>query len=131
MIVIDQMRLIAKARLNDAIALLKARRYDGSVYVCGYAVEIALRMRICKHLKWAGYPETNREFQSYQSFKTHDFDVLLSLSGVHLMIKSRFLTEWSAVADWKPEIRYREIGSATQEDAERMIDSTRTLLGKL
>ena len=131
MIEVKKMRMTARARFHDSIALLKARRYDGSIYVCGYAVEIALKARICKHLKWPGYPESSKEFQNYQSFKTHNFGTLLSLSGVEGMIRAKYLDEWSAVAQWEPEMRYREAGSATQQDAELMLDAARTLLSKL
>jgi HEPN domain-containing protein len=131
MIEIRKMRVTARARLNDAIALLRARRYDGAVYVCGYAVEIALKARICKHLKWPGYPESSREFQSFQSFKTHNFDTLLALTGIELIVRSKHLVEWSTVTEWEPELRYREAGTATQQDAELMIDAARTLLSKL
>jgi enhancing lycopene biosynthesis protein 2 len=42
MIFPSDLRDIAQARLDDADALLQAGRFDGSVYLCGYAVEIAL-----------------------------------------------------------------------------------------
>ena len=131
MIDVAKLRKIARARLNDAIALRKARRYDGAVYVCGYAVEVALKARVCKHLRWAGYPASGKEFENYKSFKTHNFDTLLTLTGVELMIKTKHMAEWSGVAIWEPEMRYREVGSATQQDAEAMIDAARTLLSKL
>jgi hypothetical protein len=35
----------SRARLMDAEVLLQSERYDGAVYVCGYAVEIALKKR--------------------------------------------------------------------------------------
>lgn len=38
---------IAQARLADAEALHQAGRYDGAVYLCGYAVEVGLKHRIC------------------------------------------------------------------------------------
>ena len=46
-----ELRKIAKARLKDAEALLAAHRYDGAIYLCGYAVELALKARICQTLK--------------------------------------------------------------------------------
>jgi HEPN domain-containing protein len=131
MIEIRKMRMTARARLNDAIALLKAGRYDGAVYVCGYAVEIALKARICKHLKWPGYPESRKEFESFQGFKTHDFDTLLALTGIELTVRSKHLEEWSTVTEWEPEMRYREAGTTTQQDAESRLDAARTLLSKL
>jgi hypothetical protein len=123
-----ELRKIARARLHDAEVLLYAKQYDGAVYLCGYAVEMALKARICKTLHWAGYPSTRGEFQDFQSFRTHNFDVLLSLSGVEQHIKTNFLAEWSAVAGWDPEARYKPIGSATLQSAKVMIDSAKILL---
>ena len=131
MIPLVDLRLIAKARFKDAMALLKAERHDGCVYICGYAVEIALKARICRHLKWQGYPQSSKEFQNYQSFKTHNFDTLLSLCGVESLIKNKYLAEWSVAAAWEPEMRYRGAGSVSRQDAELMVEAVRTLLGKL
>ena len=33
-------------------------------------------------LKWPGYPSTRREFEGYQSFRTHDLEILLHLSEI-------------------------------------------------
>ncbi len=127
---IDRLDLkkIARARLKDAEVLLRSRRYDGAIYLCGYAVEIALKAKICTTLHWAGYPSTRGEFQNYQTFRTHNLDVLLSLSGVEEKIKTNFFTVWSAVAEWDPEARYKPIGSANKQDTELMIESAKTLL---
>ncbi len=109
----------------------KAKRYDGAVYLCGYAVEIALKARICGTLKWNAYPFTASEFQKYQSFRTHDLDVLLHLSGRGAKIKSNYLLQWSAVMSWDPSSRYGAIGSKSAADAEEMLNSTRALLRAL
>jgi HEPN domain-containing protein len=130
---IDQaeLRQIAEERLRDADTLLAAGRYDGAIYLGGYVVELSLKSRICRVLNWKGFPQTRNEFQKYLSFKTHDLDVLLSLSGAEDEIKSRYFAEWSAVATWDPEARYNPIGSANKDDAELLIDSARRLLGAL
>lgn len=119
---------IARARIEDGEILLKSGRYDGAIYLCGYAVEIALKERICKTLGWSGYPSSSKEFTNYQSFRTHNLDVLLRLSGSEHRIRTEFLAEWSAVTEWDPEIRYKPIGSATRQGAELMIESSRKLL---
>ncbi len=62
MILKAELRRIAVARLADAELLLQAKRFDGASYLSGYAVEIGLKLRICKTLKWQGFPETNSEF---------------------------------------------------------------------
>jgi hypothetical protein len=78
----DELRRIAQSRLEDAQVLLRAGRYDGAIYICGYAVEMALKARIFDTLSWSGYPSTRSEFQNYQTFRTHDLNVLLRLSGI-------------------------------------------------
>ena len=89
MISIAELRKIVSARLRDAEVLHQGGRFDGAVYLCGYAVELALKARICKTLKWSGFPSTNSEFQGLQSFKTHRLDLLLSLFGQEAKIKTR------------------------------------------
>ena len=131
MLIKQELRLIARARLQDAEALFRANRYDGSIYLCGYAIEIGLKNKICKTLHWTGFPSTRSEFQDFQSFKTHSLDVLLRLSGAENKIKKNFLAQWSIVAKWDPEARYKEIGSATKQSAELMIKATNILLGAL
>jgi len=131
MILPTELRAIARARLRDAEILLSARRYDGSVYLCGYSVEISLKARVCRTLKWHGFPSTNKEFEGYHSFRTHNLDVLLRLSGSEVKIKTKYLAEWSVVAMWEPGTRYRPIGTATSVDATDMVKSAKTLLGVL
>ena len=122
---------IAKARLKDAEVLVASRRYEGAIYLCGYAVELGLKARICKTLKWQGFPSTNKEFNDYRSFKTHSLDVLLHLSGIEEKIKSELLFEWSAVAEWDPQSRYNPIGKLSLSDAKLMLSSASSLLAKL
>ena len=122
---------MARARLKDADVLTKGRRYDGAVYLCGYAVEMSLKARICQTLKWPGFPKTNSEFRDYNTFKTHDLDRLLHLSGVESKIKTKYFAEWSIVAKWDPRARYDPNHSASAQDARDMIDSVRGLLKAL
>jgi len=126
-----ELRKIARARLRDAEALFAARRYDGAVYLCGYVVELGLKARICKTLRWEGYPSSPKEFKDFGSFKIHDLDVLLRLSGVERKVKSQLFIEWSSVAQWSPEARYQPIGKVNKEDVQLMINSATTLLNKL
>lgn len=131
MLATQEVRRIASARLRDAKVLLAAKRYDGAVYLCGYAVELALKARICKTLKWPGYPESNKEFEPLKSFRVHDLDVLLRLTGREAAVKAGNFVEWSAVAAWNPEARYKPIGSANAGDAKLMLESAAVLLKKL
>jgi hypothetical protein len=125
------LKRIAYARLRDAQVLARANRYEGAVYLCGYAVELGLKARICKTLKWQGWPSGGKGFDGYQSFKTHDLDVLLHLSGCEERIKTKQFKEWSAVAAWDPQSRYNPIGTASAFDADLMIVSAAVLLAIL
>lgn len=131
MISVENLREIAKARLEDSEILYRAKRYDGAAYLCGYVIELALKSRICETLKWPGFPESKHEFENYRSFKTHSLDVLLSLTGKEQEIKTQFLADWSVVVKWDPEVRYKPIGTAGERDANLMIESTKALLGVL
>ena len=131
MISAADLKSVSRGRLKDAQVLQKAGRFDGAIYMCGYAVEIALKARACRTLKWAGFPETNAEFAALQSFKTHNLEVLLRLSGTERKIRSKFLAEWSIVLGWNPETRYRKMGTATKQDALDMIAAVTNIVGAL
>jgi len=126
-----QVKRLAAARLRDAMALHAAGRYDGAVYMCGYSVELALKARICRTLKWSGFPEKDHEFKGMGSLKVHDLDTLLRFTGRETAVKTRLLAEWSAVAAWNPEARYKPIGSVTPGDAQLMLDSAAVLLRQI
>lgn len=123
-----ELKKLAHARLDDARVLFDAARYDGAVYLCGYAVELALKHRICRTLNWLEFPDNRHEFKS---FKTHKLDVLLRLSGVELRISTKYFAEWSAVSNWDPDARYRPIGQVTRANAELMLDSATVLVKRL
>ena len=127
----NELRKIARAKLKDAEVLYKNKRYDSATYLCGYAIETALKARICRTLKWKGFPSTSGEFQSYQSFRTHDLKTLLSLSGVEDKIKTQYRLEWTDVSTWSPEMRYLPIGTTQQSDALNMIEATKVLVKML
>lgn len=130
MISVEELKILCTDRLEDAKTLFKASRYEGAYYICGYAVEIKLKKRICIHLGWSGYPNTKKEFENLASFKTHNLEVLLHLSGVKAKIKGEFLSEWSAVTSWDPEIRY-STQKKSFETVELMLNATEILLKNL
>lgn len=131
MIATSDLRGIAKARLLDAQVLLRAKRFDGAFYLCGYSVELGLKARICRTLRWSGFPQTGTEFQGLQSVRTHDLEVLLRFSGIEDRIKRKYLSEWSVVLDWNPEKRYQAIGQSTQQQATDMLTCAKRLLAVL
>lgn len=131
MLTVAELRAISAARLDDAQALFDAGHYDGVVYLCGYAVELALKARICETLNWSGYPATNREFRNYQSFRTHDLKALLRLSGQEGRIMRDIPDTWRAVCNWNPDLRYRLPGSASESGAAVLLERMRLVMGAL
>lgn len=125
MLTIAELRQIPRARLADAESLLEAKRYDSAAYLCGYAVELALKARICRTLHWEGFPEAPTEFRDLQSFRTHDLAVLLHLSGIQGKVKTQFLSQWAAISLWNPESRYNPVGSTSPQDAALMIEAAK------
>src|SRR5437763_7271055 len=128
---VEDLHGIAAARLEDARVLLENERFDGAAYLCGYAVELALKARICVTLNWQGFPETRAEFENYSSFKTHKLDVLLRLSGQESRIKTEHLSDWSAIVTWDPEARYKAVGRADRQNIELIWLSVIFVLGVL
>lgn len=118
---------IRDARIKDAKILYQSSRYDGAVYLCGYAIELGLKAKICQTLNWNKYPTG----KGYSTFKTHDVEVLLHLSGIEEKIKSELVADWSIVSEWSPESRYKAIGSVKEQDAKEMIESTEELLNQI
>lgn len=99
--------------------------------MCGYAVELALKARICRTLNWSGFPETGAEFKGLNCLKVHDLELLLRLTGRESSIKANHFSEWSAILKWNPEFRYQPVGSVTPAGADLMVKSAASLVRKI
>ena len=128
MINVNDLRMIARGRLADADVLYRANRHDAALYLCGYAVELALKARICRTLKWKAFPEVDSEFKSLTTFRTHDLAMLLRLSGAESKVRSNMIAGWTQLSRWVPEMRYRKIGMTSAEEASNMIEAARQIL---
>ena len=132
MITSEELLNLSRDRLEDAKTLHKAGRMAWAVYTCGYAVELALKKKVCETLKWKGYPNTEKEFSQLKSFKTHDLNLLLRLSGVEDQVKDgdEALIEWSIISSWSPDMRY-SLQNQTEEKVKLLFDIVEMLLKKL
>jgi hypothetical protein len=119
---------LADSRLTEAKALLANNLFDGAVYLAGYALELALKARICKIL------DTNYPSNTYKSFFTHRHEELILLAGLTTELRRKqadpdFNTNWSLLVGghnqqgWSESWRYRKIGSVSQQDAQDFIDA--------
>ena len=67
MISTKALRAIARARLRDAQVPLRAGHFDGAFYLCGCAIELALKARMAKHFaEWSAVLDWNPE-KRYQA----------------------------------------------------------------
>lgn len=94
---------LSRLRLREAEALYKARLYDGSVYLAGYAVELALKARICRILHVKEYPLTG---ELGRAFKVHSLDQLKVLAGLSAEIdvkkNKELFDNWSKAVEGIP-----------------------------
>ena len=127
----SDLRFLANARKQDAECLFTGSRYNGAVYLCGYALELSLKARICETLNWSDYPETNADFPGVSAFKVHNLDTLLRLTGREGAIKSTLLLQWSTCNSWNPEVRYKASFAPTEADARDMLDAFVALMAAL
>lgn len=67
------LRYLVVQRIKDAEALLNNNRYPAAIYFAGYAVEVALKKKICVTFEFhLGFPETKQEFSNYLQFVNND-----------------------------------------------------------
>jgi hypothetical protein len=101
-------------------------------YLCGYALEIALKVKAGKIKGYSDFPETAVEFKNYkrEKLKTHNLNSLLTLSGLDLKSDRNQFKRFNIVAaNWGPEYRYRKIlGKMNEAIAVEMIEATEKLL---
>lgn len=126
----SELQNLSQSRLAEAKILLANSLFDGAVYLAGYALELALKARICRLLD-SDYPQGRSEFQS---FLTHDYGTLIRLAGLANKLDLQkgnpaFGANWSLLSGakpgegWSETWRYRRIGSVSAANAEALIDA--------
>ena len=75
----QELKCLARLRLREAEALHAAGIYDGAAYLAGYAVEMALKARICRVLGVPDYPLAGPLKPAYA---VHDLAQLALLAGL-------------------------------------------------
>jgi HEPN domain-containing protein len=121
----SDLKELSRLRLREAEALYKAHLYYGCVYLAGYAVELALKARICRLLHIEKYPEGDLG----KAFKVHKLDHLKVLAGlsaeINLSKNKELFDNWSKAVGWDPEQRYETPGKYDARTAKIILDSLR------
>ncbi|MBI4458080.1 HEPN domain-containing protein [Candidatus Uhrbacteria bacterium] len=127
----EELKDLAKARLEEARILHDNSKYDGAVYLCGYAIELTLKYVVLRDRLW-GFPEEQDEFKLYEEAKTHDLEKLLRLADKMQLLNDRtFQIPWNYVNNWRSEFRYRPVGTASVLDSAQMLPSARDIMTAL
>jgi HEPN domain-containing protein len=143
MIAWQHLKEIAEKKLECSKVLFESEKYDNSLYLVGYSIEIALKFKICKILKLHnGFPETNMEFDDYiaesdndlgneikylKEIRNHNLPKLLYYSGQEYSVKLKLLDEWELFSYWNPELRYK-LNFGNKRFTEKTLSSAEKLL---
>jgi HEPN domain-containing protein len=112
----------------DARVLFKSGRYNGCVYMAGYAVECALKAATCRQLK---------QRRLHALLACHDLELLVGRTSKanvpHIMLWERLRHDQRALSAfelvhsiWSPEMRY-ETAPIDRETARRVLDAVALL----
>ena len=63
----SELKKLANIRLAEAKSLLENGYYDGASYLAGYALEMALKARICKILEIDKFPDSGNYSNSFKT----------------------------------------------------------------
>ena len=98
---------VAEVRLEDARILLENGRYEGAYYLCGYAVECALKACIAKATKAEEFPPRDAS-----KLYIHDPERLAVFAGPDVRDALIGRAEWTVVVLWEETSRYERRAEA-------------------
>ena len=133
-----ELKKLTQLRLKEANILCNNRMYDGSCYLAGYCIELALKAAICKRMGTPNFFESIRP-ETARAFKIHNLDELITLAGLRTQFDVQFnsnvlfQTNWSFIKttiNWSEQLRY-QIGKnqvATQTMLAALTDTQNGIL---
>lgn len=86
---------IVERRRVDMEVLLRAKRYDGAVYLGGYVIECLLKAAVCQWIDEETLP---------QRYMVHDLQWLRQQAA--LTVPQHLRRRWERVVDWDVSVRY-------------------------
>jgi hypothetical protein len=102
------LRRLSRIRLKEARVLLLAGCFDGAYYLCGYAVECAIKSCIAKKTRRHDFPDK----QTVQDSYSHNLTKLVAVAGLDALLllendqDAEFKRNWATLKDWSEERRY-------------------------
>jgi len=152
MILEQTLNFLINQKKRDAEVLYDGKRFASAIYMYGYAIEIALKKRICLTLGFnLGFPETQPELDYYISrvmanqvksagtqfafkrvreIRSHNLSQLLYYSGKKVAVNQQLQEEWNTVTKWNPEQRYLR-RQTRQKAAAAFLKAARLIINEL
>lgn len=124
-----ELKKLTQLRLREANVLYDNKLYDGSCYLGGYCIELALKAAICKRMGTPNFFETIRS-ETARAFKIHNLDELVMLAGLRPKFEQLAVTNvnfsynWSFIKttiNWSEQLRY-QVGK-NQIEAQTMLSA--------
>lgn len=118
-----ELESLSDIRLNEAKCLLANGFYHGAYYLCGYAVECALKACISKSFLLHEFPDKKIVNESY----THNLETLLKLANLQQKLQQQATTSpdleinWAVIKGWSEQFRYEH--SISKVMAEELISA--------
>jgi hypothetical protein len=109
---------LSRIRVVEAKALLDVGQYSGAYYLCGYAVECAIKACIAKQTGKHDFPDKQRVIDSW----SHDFNKLVTAAGLQASLEleiqgdAEFGPNWKTVKSWSEQSRYDVFPQSKAED---------------
>lgn len=122
-----ELKQLTHLRLREAEVLYDNHLYDGTCYLAGYCIELALKSAICKRMGTANFFDIIRS-ETARAFKIHNLDELITLAGLRpkfdaeVVTNINFRDNWSFIKttiNWSEQLRY-QLGR-NQSDAQMML----------
>lgn len=148
MISTNVLRELINQKLKDTNILIAGKSYSSAIYMAGYALELALKLKVCKILKLKqGFPGNKTEFVFYQNsqksqpllagtimqikdVRNHNLNKLLFYSGLEYQIRLNYLNEWNLVIGWHSEMRYK-VQKVLKKEAINNINAVKILVANI
>lgn len=130
MAALDDFKTLAEDRLKLANLLISKEEWWLAAYMLGFVLECVLKAGACKSLNLEVYPgsKTTKKEKITSYFLTHDFDMLLVISGASDIfgIYGKGAEAWSGFTQefqgQYTNIRYEVKSSYNEEKVKRMHD---------
>ncbi|HIB4961157.1 TPA: HEPN domain-containing protein [Klebsiella pneumoniae] len=99
---------LTSIRMQEAKCLLNNGLYHGAYYLCGYAIECALKACIAKGVLQYQFPDKKLAQDSHN----HDLEKLMKVANLQISFQNltssdpSFNVNWAVIKDWSEQFRY-------------------------